>query len=276
MRVVVKSIAGHMGREIAYAIAGHPNMTLMCGISSGATESIISLPGPGGTLAEIPCYATLYEALRHHEADSYVDFSHASQAVSCIDLAFSYGLRVLTGTTGIPEATLARLGQKAASRKLALLYSPNFALGAVIMIQAAKLAARYLAEVEIVELHHAGKADSPSGTAIHTADAISKARPQKDDRTGLPPTPSAPRPWMPLPPNAEPSRGVTVSGVRIHSVRLPGLVAHQEVIFGGLDETLLLRHDSLSRKSFLPGILLGLERLPTCTGLVRGLEELLQ
>lgn len=269
IRVVLKSIRGHMGYEIANAIANHPSMTLVCGISSSATGPVSLLPVNGRPAATVPCYCSLPAALECHEADTYVDFSHASQAVGCVELAISSGLRVLTGTTGIPEAALVRLGDKAASSGLGLIYSPNFALGAVIMIQAAKLAAQYLGDIEIIELHHPGKADSPSGTAIHSAEAIARVRIDPRIHDG------GTYPLMPLPPCTEPARGVSISGIRIHSVRLPGLVAHQEIIFGGLDETLTLRHDSVSRRSFIPGIVLALERLPRCKGLIHGLEELL-
>jgi 4-hydroxy-tetrahydrodipicolinate reductase len=175
-------------------------------------------------------------------------------------------IRSVVGTSGFtPDRLETVRGWLAQKPELGVLIAPNFALGAVLSMKFAQLAARYYPSVEIIELHHAGKADAPSGTAAHTASLVAAARAS----AGLGAAPDATTSAL------EGARGALVDDVRVHSVRLAGLVAHQEVLFGGEGETLTIRHDSLDRKSFMPGVLLGVREILGRTGLTVGLENVL-
>jgi 4-hydroxy-tetrahydrodipicolinate reductase len=164
------------------------------------------------------------------------------------------------GATGLTDDNLEELARLCDQHQTPAFYTPNFAIGAVLMMQFAAEAARHMDAVEIIELHHAGKLDSPSATAARTARLMANT-PDSKVRN-----PSA---------DHGPARGTTVDGVPIHSVRLPGLVAHQEVIFGGLGQTLTIRHDSTGRESFMPGVLLVVRKIRSLTGLTVGLENVL-
>jgi 4-hydroxy-tetrahydrodipicolinate reductase len=180
----------------------------------------------------------------------------------CVD----HGIRCVVGTSGFTPDRLDTLrGWLSDKPSLGLLIVPNFALGAVLSMKFAELAARYYPSAEIIELHHAGKADAPSGTAAHTASLIAAARAS----AGLGQAPDATTSAL------DGARGALVDDVRVHSVRLAGLVAHQEVLFGGEGETLTIRHDSLDRKSFMPGVLLGVREILDRSGLTVGLENVL-
>jgi 4-hydroxy-tetrahydrodipicolinate reductase len=168
------------------------------------------------------------------------------------------GVHVVIGATGLDDDDLADL--EALTGPANCFVAPNFAIGAVLLMQAAAEIARHLPHVEITELHHDGKVDAPSGTALRTARLIAEARDGAVDVPG---------------PKGHPARGDVVDGVPVHSVRLPGLVASQEVVFGGVGQTLTIRHDSIDRTSFMPGVLLAVKKVPTLPGLTVGLEEIL-
>jgi 4-hydroxy-tetrahydrodipicolinate reductase len=185
----------------------------------------------------------LEQAIEESRPDVVVDFSVPESAAANASLCLGRGVHVVVGTTGITSEQLEGLRDAAGESDANCLIAPNFAIGAVLMMEAAKLAAPHMPDCEIVELHHDQKLDAPSGTAKRTAELIAAA-------TG----------------GAEPP---------IHSVRLPGLVAHQEVIFGGLGQTLTIRHDSISRESFMPGVLLAVRKVGGLDGLVVGLENVL-
>lgn len=170
---------------------------------------------------------------------------------------------MIVGTTGITEVDLENIEKMARDNKANILIAPNFALGAVLMMQFAAEAAKYFSNVEIIELHHDQKVDSPSGTAIKTAELLNQKRDTMRDSE------------LDEIEKISGARGADAEGVKIHSVRLPGLVAHQEVIFGGEGQTLLIRHDSYNRKSFMPGVKLALDKIDQISGLVYGLEHLL-
>jgi 4-hydroxy-tetrahydrodipicolinate reductase len=187
------------------------------------------------------------------------------------------GIHLVSGTTGLAPGALDELARFAGAKGEGnMVWAPNFALGAVLGMHFAAIAGRYYPAAEIIELHHAAKVDAPSGSAIRTADAIASARGRAAGASetlaktlGAPPV--APEPVG----AAAAARGAEHGGVRIHSVRLPGLVAHQEAIFGGEQETLTIRHDSMNRTSFMPGVLLAVRKVPTTQGLTVGLEPLL-
>lgn len=204
------------------------------------------------------------EALRDAGAEVAVDFTVASSALANIQSCIDSGIHVIVGTTGLLSVDLEELGAQAKAGGTGLFVAPNFAIGAVLMMKFAEIAARFLSEAEIIELHHPGKLDSPSGTAIKTMEGIVRGRQQIPDVETRPTSQTLPG-----------ARGAESDGVHIHSVRLPGLVAHQEVIFGGLGQTLTIRHDSMDRTSFMPGVLLAIREISNHPGLTIGLEHLL-
>jgi 4-hydroxy-tetrahydrodipicolinate reductase len=224
IRVAVSGAAGRMGMTV-------------CGAVEAATD--MELVGRADPRLD----ATLESVLDSERPDVVVDFSTPASGLPNARLCLEHGAHAVVGTTGIDDAGLEELRALAKSSPPNCFVAPNFAIGAVLMMEAAKMIAPRMRDCEIIELHHEQKLDAPSGTAARTARLIAAAG-------GREQTP-------------------------IHSVRLPGLVAHQEVIFGGLGETLTIRHDSTSRESFMPGVLLAVRAVPELDGLVVGLERLL-
>ncbi|MCW2498327.1 MAG: dihydrodipicolinate reductase [Frankiales bacterium] len=195
--------------------------------------------------------------------DVAVDFTHPSAVMANLKACIDAGVHAVVGTTGFDEERLAQVRGWLEGTSVGVLIAPNFGVAAVLMMRFAAQAARFFDSAEIVELHHPGKADAPSGTARRTAELIGQAR------VGLPAMPDATSQEL------EGARGALVDGVRVHAVRLAGLVAHQEVLLGGEGETLTLRHDSYDRASFMPGVLLGVRQIGSRPGLTVGLEALL-
>ncbi|MCL6520506.1 MAG: 4-hydroxy-tetrahydrodipicolinate reductase [Armatimonadetes bacterium] len=257
IRVAISGAGGRMGRETALAVYGEAHEMVLVGAADPAYT--------GKTLSEllaidcpIEIKGSLTEALDSAPADVAVVFSVPSAAMSDIRTAMNAGAVPVVGTTGITEENLAEIKELAEKKGIGAIIAPNFAIGAVLMMKFAAEAAKYFPAVEIIELHHDKKLDAPSGTAIKTAQMISNVRSRdsasKGDNT---------------------ARGAEFHGVNIHSVRLPGLVAHQEVIFGGVGQTLTIRHDSIDRKSFMPGVLLAIKRAVGLTDVIYGLEKIL-
>jgi 4-hydroxy-tetrahydrodipicolinate reductase len=262
VRIAVAGAAGRMGREVVRAVVGDPETELVgavdvseVGSDAGALAGLV----PQG----ISVRSDLASLLRESGADVVVDFTRAEAAFANAKTALAAGVSPVIGTTGMTTAQIGELGRVAEEQGVGAVVAPNFALGAVLMMRFAAQAARYMPEVEIIELHHEKKADAPSGTAIKTAEMIRAAR--APERVA--------RPSEEI--KIDGSRGGDFDGIRIHSVRLPGYVAHQEVIFGGLGQTLSLRHDSIDRVSFMPGVLMACKRVRALQGLVYGLENLL-
>jgi 4-hydroxy-tetrahydrodipicolinate reductase len=199
--------------------------------------------------------------------DVVVDFTHPGTVMDNLRWCIGKGLDMVVGTSGFDEPKLAQVAAWLADAPhVRVLIVPNFSVGAVLMMRFASQAARFFTSAEVIELHHAGKADAPSGTASRTASLIAAAR----AAAGLGPPPDATASAV------EGARGAVVAGVHVHAVRLAGLVAHQEVLFGGTGETLTIRHDSLDRASFMPGILLGIRGVASLpAGLTVGLDPLL-
>jgi 4-hydroxy-tetrahydrodipicolinate reductase len=193
-----------------------------------------------------------------------IDFTHPDVIMNNLKYLVDNGIHAVVGTTGFTEQRLDHIRSwLAASPATGVLIAPNFAIGAVLSMYFAQKAAPYFESVEVIELHHPQKADAPSGTATRTAQLIAQAR------KGMPPNPDATSTGL------VGARGADVDGVPVHSVRLTGLVAHQEVLFGTMGETLTIRHDSLDRTSFVPGVLLAVRQIPSRAGLTIGLEPLL-
>jgi 4-hydroxy-tetrahydrodipicolinate reductase len=195
-----------------------------------------------------------------------VDFTHPDVVMDNLKFLIENGIHAVVGTTGFDEARLDTVrGWLADKPGVGVLIAPNFAIGAVLSMRFAQQAARFFDSVEVIELHHPHKADAPSGTAYRTAGLIAQARAE----AGVPISPDATSTEL------EGARGADVDGVRVHSVRLAGLVAHQEVLFGTQGETLTIRHDSIDRTSFVPGVLLGVREISNRPGLTVGLDDLM-
>jgi 4-hydroxy-tetrahydrodipicolinate reductase len=201
------------------------------------------------------------------DAQVLVDFTHPDVVMDNIRFAIDQGIHAVIGTTGFTQERLATVREwlAEAPHEIGVLVAPNFGIGAVLSMKFAQLAARFYDSVEIVELHHPKKADAPSGTALRTAELIADARKQ----AGLGPPPDATTQAL------EGSRGADVRGVHVHALRIAGMVAHQEIVFGADGETLTIRHDSLDRVSFMPGVLLAVRNVAARPGLSVGLESLL-
>jgi 4-hydroxy-tetrahydrodipicolinate reductase len=261
--VVVTGAAGRMGREVVRAVMAAEDMQLAGAVDPVAEgQDVGEIAGVGK--AGIRIHGELMSALAAHKADVMVDFTVPSSAVHNIRTALQAGVSPVVGTTGLTEEDIKKVEKWAREAGLGAFIAPNFAVGAVLMMQFAQQAARYLPDVEIIELHHENKLDYPSGTALMTAQKILAGRissPLSPPAGAVEKLPGA--------------RGAEIGGIRIHSVRLPGFVAHQEVLFGGIGQTLTIRHDSLDRRSFMPGVLLAVRKVRQLNGLVIGLEHLL-
>lgn len=253
IKVIIAGFKGKMG-QAAYKMVTEDNALEVVGLLDPLTSQ--------KEVAGVPVF-NQKEDLIGLEADVWVDFTTLKVAYEHTRFALEHGFAPVVGTTGFTSDEIEELIELSRKRELGGLIAPNFAVGAVLLMQFAAQAAKYFPNVEIIELHHDQKKDAPSGTAIKTAELISKVRPQKpqgamDEKEVLPG-----------------ARGAELDGMRIHSVRLPGLVAHQEVIFGGQGEGLTLRHDSYDRQSFMTGVNLGIKEVVNKKELVYGLEYLL-
>ena len=200
------------------------------------------------------------------DADVAVDLTQPGVVVDHVEWCLDHGVHVVVGTSGVTEEGLGPVRDRLATQpKLGVLVVPNFSIGAVLMMRFAAAAARYYESVEIVEMHHPTKRDAPSGTARRTAELVAAARTE----AGMPPMPDATADSL------DGARGAAVSGVPVHSLRVRGLVAHQEVLLGSPGETLTIRHDSLDRESFMPGVLAAVRAVPDLPGLTIGLDRVL-
>jgi 4-hydroxy-tetrahydrodipicolinate reductase len=204
------------------------------------------------------------DQLKGSAAHVVVDFTTPDSVMANLEFLINNGINVVVGTTGFDDAKLATVnGWLAKNPSVGVLIAPNFAIGAVLMMEFASKAARYFESAEIIELHHPAKVDAPSGTAARTAELMSAARKE----AGLAAMPDATSTAL------DGARGALVGGIPVHSVRARGLVAHQEVLFGGLGETLTIRHDSIDRAGFMPGVILGVRTIVNTPGLTHGLDK---
>jgi 4-hydroxy-tetrahydrodipicolinate reductase len=256
--VLVCGAAGRMGREVVRALTAAEGVRVVAAVDPRQAGGTVD-DGAGG---EIVCSGELAVALEASRPAVMVDFTHPDAVEANLRAAVDAGVHCVVGTTGLATETLRELSGR--SPDVCLFVAPNFAIGAVLMMRFAADAARFMPHVEIIELHHDRKADAPSGTALRTASLIAASREQ------VPSTPGRETEF------AEGARGALVEDVSIHSVRLPGLVAHQEVIFGGQGQTLTIRHDSIDRTSFMPGVVLAVRQVVSHSGLIIGLENLME
>ena len=223
------------------------------------------------TTDDLECVAQIdlgdsLDLLTKNNAEVVIDFTQPDSVMGNLDFAIKNGIHCVVGTTGFNDEKLAQLNKLlAANPKVGVLVAPNFGLGAVLMMQFAAKAAKYFESAEIIELHHPNKIDAPSGTATRTAELMGDAR----KSAGLPVMPDATATSL------DGARGSQVAGIHIHSIRARGLVAHQEVIFGAPGETLTIRHDSLDRSGFMPGVLVAVREVGRHPGLTYGLEHFL-
>ena len=249
--VLVVGAKGRMGALTAATVGAQPDMNLV---------ALVDPAFAAGEPAPAAAFTSVAEALHATRPAVAVEFSTPASVFENARLLLQAGVHTVVGATGLSAAHVAELAQTARSGVANLLVAPNFSLGAVLLMRFAREAARHYERAEIVELHHEGKTDAPSGTALRTAALMSEVAGAH--------LRSAPAPQAP-------SRGLAHGAVQIHSVRLPGLVAHQEVLFGGDGELLTLRHDSLSRDSFMPGVLLAVRGVALLDEVTVGLENLL-
>jgi 4-hydroxy-tetrahydrodipicolinate reductase len=253
IRVGVLGATGKVGAEVSRAVHADANLELVAGISrSKAGEpasAALGLEDSDVVLAEN------LDAFVDAGVEVAVDFTSGGFAAEHVAWSIEHDVHIVVGTTGF------EIDEGWGGAPVGVFVAPNFAIGAVLMQRFAQEAAKHLPAVEIVELHHDGKADAPSGTAAATADAIAAAR--SDQWSG------------PSSESVSGVRGGERAGIRIHSIRLPGLVAHQEVIFGGQGQTLTIRHDSTDRTSFVPGVLMAIRWVPSHPGLTVGLDAIL-
>lgn len=256
--VIVTGAAGRMGREVIKAVTAADGMRVTAAVDPNAAGTVID-DGAAGTLTTV---RDLAGALAGPRPLVLVDFTVPTAVEGNVAAALAVGIPCVVGTTGVPAERWAALAATAKDGAC-LFVAPNFAIGAVLMMRLAETAARYMPHAEIIELHHDRKLDAPSGTAMRTAALIAAARGD---------APASPGRDTEV---AEGARGALVDGVSVHSVRLPGLVAHQEVLFGGVGQTLSIRHDSIDRTSFMPGVVLAVREVQVRSGLIVGLEELM-
>ncbi len=269
IRVVVCGAAGRMGREVVKAVVEADGLHLVAAVdvfSAGSDAGELAGVGKIGVVIE----SELAPTLARWTPDVLIDFTLPDSVKRNAIVALNHGVSPVIGTTGLSASDLSTLDALAKDKGIGAFIAPNFAIGAVLAMQFAAQAARYLPDVEIIELHHEKKLDSPSGTALLTAQKIAAAR----HEAGVSPLP-APANTIEKAPGARGARHANTGDIPVHSVRLPGFVAHQEVIFGGQGEILTIRHDSIHRSSFMPGVVLAVRKVRALNGLVIGLENLL-
>lgn len=266
IRVVIAGINGRMGRASAKLIAESNELCLAGAFGRPGAAYAGKDTGEltGGTTTGILVSNELKDLPAGAQPDVLLDFSLAEAAFENAKMAFDRGIRPVIGTSGLGEAKVKALSEIASRKGIGALVVPNFSVGAVLMMEFARQAGAFFANVEIVEMHHTRKVDAPSGTAVYTASKLAATGSRFN---------AAEVEEQELVPGAR--GGVTESGVRIHSLRLPGLISHQEVIFGGAGELLTLRHDSFNTDCFLKGILLSLKAVMRMNCLAVGLENIL-
>ncbi len=263
VRLIIAGPRGNMGKEAVKLVDETEHFVLVAAVDSKNNgKQLRELPGMPNI--DAPVYDDMKTCLEEVEADVLIDLTTPEAGKRHLELALDHHVRPVVGTTGFTDSDVKRLREKAEEKEIGAIVAPNFAVGAILMMKFSQMAAKYFQDVEILEMHHDRKLDAPSGTALKTASLINEVRPfkkqghpeEKEELIG--------------------ARGGEVEGIHIHSVRLPGLVAHQEVIFGGTGQTLTIRHDSMNRQSFMPGVKLAVESVLQLKTLVYGLENIME
>jgi 4-hydroxy-tetrahydrodipicolinate reductase len=258
IKVVVHGAAGKMGQEIVGGLCREAGLQVVGAVDVAASGGLLQLPDGSGA---VPFGSSLDTVLTATRPDVIVDFSIAKATLPAVRLAVGKGINMVIGTTGLSASDIEEIGQLAEEHKIGIVVASNFALGAVLMMHLARIVSRYMDYAEVIELHHHLKADAPSGTALSTARAMVQSRGKPFSRA--------------VGQGQASSRGQDVDGVTVHSVRLPGLMAHQEVLFGASGQTLSIRHDTINRECYLPGIIIAVREVGKHRGLVHGLDSLL-
>ncbi len=262
IRVGVIGAAGKMGQMVCRTVAGADDLALVAAIDRSRVGQSMG-PLIGHPKLDVPISDEL-DRLLEAEVEVAVDFTHPEVVMDDVRWCVAHAVNLVVGTTGLTDEDLEEIERliDEEGNESNVVVAPNFALGAVLMQHFAAIAARFFPAVEIIELHHDQKVDAPSGTALATARRVVESRGESyrgPDAETLPGV-----------------RGGDIEGVRVHAVRLPGLVAHQEVVFGGLGQTLTIRHDSIDRSSFMPGLVIAIKAVTTRRGLTVGLESLME
>ncbi|MFC4777593.1 4-hydroxy-tetrahydrodipicolinate reductase [Paenibacillus sp. GCM10023252] len=262
IRVAVIGAGGRMGREVVRMVMEDEALKLVAAVSPSAAGVDAGLLA-GKPNAGVIVSATLEQALNGAQADVLVDFTVPAAAYSNTRTSIEYGVRPIIGTTGFTPEQIVELDKLCQDRGIGGLIAPNFSIGAILMMKFAAEASKYMPHVEIIEYHGDQKLDAPSGTSIKTAELIAQAR--EELRQGNPNEEET----------IEGARGAYYNGFRIHSVRLPGVFAQQEVVFGGYGQTLKLRHDSYDRAGYMPGVNVAVKKVMNYTGLIYGFEHIM-
>jgi 4-hydroxy-tetrahydrodipicolinate reductase len=261
IRVVINGALGRMGQEVAKAVVCEPGLRPVGAVEKEVTQQYLPL---AEATELILLSSDLESLLKSCDADVVVDFTSADVSIAAARIAIKQKVNMVIGTTGLSEENLVEIEQLCKTYKVGVVVAPNFSLGAAILIHLSKFAAKFFDHAEIMEMHHDKKADAPSGTAIATAREMLQTH-------GKPFVyPEVTREIL------NNTRGGQMDGIAIHSLRLPGFTAGQEVIFSGAGETLSLRHNVTSRECFLPGIILAIKEVTKRTGLIYGLDALLK
>jgi 4-hydroxy-tetrahydrodipicolinate reductase len=248
-----------MGQEVVKALCSESAMQMVGAVDLKASEACLALPDDSGT---VPLSPNIEEIITECQPDVIIDFSTARAVMPAARVAIKRGIHLVIGTTGLTADELGEIDSLAKEYNVGVVVASNFALGAIMMIHLASIAARYFDYAEIIEQHHHLKVDAPSGTALTTARAMIEARGKPFNQ------PAAQK-------EVSGSRGQQVEGIAIHSVRLPGILARQEVILGGPGQTLSLKHDTVSRECYMPGVMIAAREVVKRKGLIYGLDSLL-
>lgn len=259
IKVVVYGASGRVGQEVVKAVCRDPETALAGVVDLKAGTDTLALPDGSGN---VPFSSDLDSILKACKPDVIVDFTASGGTMPAVHICAERGVHMVIGATGHSADDIKDMENLSLTRGIGIVLAPNFALGAVLMMHLAKIAGKYFDHAEIIELHHDRKVDAPSGTSKMTARNMLEAR-------GKPFEPPA------VPGEDSPSRGRSFDGINIHSVRLPGYMAHQEVILGGDGQTLHIRHDQISREAFMPGVLLAIKEIVKNPRFIYGLDNLL-
>ena len=258
IRVAIHGAAGRVGREVVHAVSESTDLTLVALIDRIPFQELDI------TLGDVPYYTDPAEAFRKSYPHVVVDFSLTDASLSMIELAITKDVSPVVGTTGFTEEQIALIESLCNRHHVPAIYAPNFSIGAILLSKLSVIASRFFETVDIIEEHHEGKLDSPSGTALGIAKSIS------DRRSG---------PFNHTKSDKEPllgTRGGLYEGIAIHSSRMPGVMANHQVKFGGSGQTLSIRHETINRSCYAPGVLLAIRKVRALTGLTIGLESLLE
>ncbi|MBM3156429.1 MAG: 4-hydroxy-tetrahydrodipicolinate reductase [Chloroflexi bacterium] len=259
-KVLVHGVLGRMGQEVLRAVCRDPELEAVAGVDIKGAMKDLSLPDGSGS---IPFSSNLESMIKQSRPDVMVDFTNAEATILAARTAIKHGVALVIGTTGISNADLKEIEDLCRKRKVGAVVAPNFAIAGVLMMHLAKISARFFDYAEIIELHHEQKLDAPSGTAIATARDMREARGKDFIHTAAKKE------------NVTGSRGGELGGIALHAVRMPGLLAHQEVILGAPGQTLRIRLDQINREAFMPGVTLAIKKAVELKEAVFGLDKLL-